>query len=238
MTAWTIAVADPVAMSRLGVVCLLEADERFCPVECGASEALETAVSTLRPTVALVDAALPPKGGLWAVAHLANVSDCRTILLETTVTRTGVLTALAAGASGILTRDISEPALLRALAAACRGEALLGRQVATWVVDAIRGAALEPERRRPPGLERLSIRERQVLRLVALGYQNREIADALRVSEFTVKRHVQNILGKLDHPSREMAGAAYLYHLGFDATAAVHRQPSMGRGVVKGGADV
>jgi DNA-binding NarL/FixJ family response regulator len=147
---------------------------------------------------------------------VASVSDCRTILWGPTVTAEGVLAALAAGASGTLTKDVSEPGLRRALAAGCGGEAVLGRRGATWVVDAVRRAALDPPRRQ--SLYRLSARERQVLRLVTVGHQNREIADALGISEFTVKRHVQNILGKLDSSSRDQAAATYLAGLAPHAT--------------------
>jgi DNA-binding NarL/FixJ family response regulator len=217
MTAWTVLVADSVSMSRLGVVSIIERDARFRPVECDDTDALVTAATTLRPSAALVETALPPHGGLQAVARVASVSDCRTILWGPTGTAEGVLAALAAGASGTLTKDVSEPGLLRALAAGCAGEAVLGRRVATWVVDAVRRAALDPPRRQR--LYRLSARERQVLRLITVGYQNRDIADALGVSEFTVKRHVQNILGKLDSSSREQAAATYLAGIAPQATA-------------------
>jgi DNA-binding NarL/FixJ family response regulator len=216
MTAWTVLVADSVSMSRLGVMSILERDPRFRPVECDDADALLAAVTTLDPSVALVDTALPPRGGLQAVARVASVSDCRTILWGATVAAEGVLAALAAGASGTLTKDVSESGLRRALAAGCGGEAVLGRRGATWLVDAVRRAALDPPLRR--SLYRLSARERQVVRLIALGHQNREIAESLGVSEFTVKRHVQNLLGKLDSSSREQAAAAYLAGLAPHAT--------------------
>jgi DNA-binding NarL/FixJ family response regulator len=227
MRAWTVVVADSVSMSRLGVVSIIEGDPRFRPVECDDADALVTAVTSLAPPVALVDAALPPRGGLHAVARVALVSDCRTVLWGPTGTAAEVLAALAAGASGTLTKDVSEAGLLRALAAACAGEAVLQRRGATWVVDAVRLAALDPPRRQR--LYRLSVRERQVLRLITIGYQNRDIADALSVSEFTVKRHVQNILGKLDSSSREQAAAAYLAGLApHAATTGYHPDPASG----------
>jgi DNA-binding NarL/FixJ family response regulator len=142
------------------------------------------------------------------VARITHTSRCRAIMWGATVTSADVLAAVAAGAAGILTKEMSEEGLLRALAAACRGEAVLGRWGATWMVDAVRRAALEPTGR--TSLDRLSTREREVLRLVALRCQNREIGEALGVSEFTVKRHVQNILGKLGHSSRDQAAATYL----------------------------
>jgi DNA-binding NarL/FixJ family response regulator len=227
MRAWTVLVADAVSMSRLGTVSILERDARFRPVECDDAEALVTAVTTLNPSVALVDTALPPHGGLQAVARVASISDCRTILWGPTVTAAGVIAALAAGASGTLTKDVSEPGLRRALAAGCVGEAVLGRRSATWVVDTMRRAALHPPRR--SSLHHLSAREREVLRLITVGHHNREIADALRISEFTVKRHVQNILGKLDSASRDQAAAAYLAGLAPDATTnGYQRSPESG----------
>ena len=227
MTAWTVAVADSVSMSRLGVMSILERDPRFRPVECEDAGALLNAVATLDPSVALVDTDLPPRGGLQAVARVAAVSTCRTILWGPTVSAQGVLAALAAGASGTLTKEISEPGFRRALAAACAGEAVLARRGATWVVDAVRRAALDPPRRQ--SLYRLSTRERQVLRLVTVGDQNREIGDALGISEFTVKRHVQNILLKLDCSSREQAAAVYLAGLAPHATTTAYRDAPANR---------
>jgi DNA-binding NarL/FixJ family response regulator len=227
MTPWTVVVADAVSMSRLGVTSILERDPRFRAVECDDADELVTAVTTLHPSAALVDTALPPRGGLQAVAHVASVSTCRTILWGATASAQGVLAALAAGASGTLTKEVSAPGLRRALAAACGGEAVLARRGATWVVDAVRRAALDPPQRQ--SLYRLSTRERQVLRLVTIGDQNRDIGDALGISEFTVKRHVQNILLKLDCSSREQAAAAYLAGLAPQAASTGYRDAPANR---------
>ncbi len=97
--------------------------------------------------------------------------------------------------------------LVRALRAAANGEAPIARDLTAALLEALHGTHARIE-----AVERaaaLSEREREVLQHLATGERNRQIADALAISEFTVKRHVQNILQKLGLPSRDAAGALY-----------------------------
>ena len=131
--------------------------------------------------------------------------------------RDAVLESITAGAHGFLQKEISGPGLIRALRGVAAGEAPLSRDMAGLMIAAIHG--LEA---RSKALERaavLSEREKEVLAFVSRGARNRDIAEALDISEFTVKRHMQNILQKLDVPSRRAAAAFYVSAYREEATA-------------------
>ena len=123
---------------------------------------------------------------------------------------------MSAGAHGFLHKQISPAGLVRALRGALQGEAPLSRELVPVLIGALHGAAERADALARAGA--LSAREHEVLDLVARGARNREIAAALAISEFTVKRHVQNILQKLELPSR--AAAAALYRTAFSAREA------------------
>src|SRR6185312_6454969 len=98
--------------------------------------------------------------------------------------------------------------LIRSLRGVTHGEAPLSRDLTMLMVEAIHGSELRDQSRER--LAALSAREREILEHVALGARNRQIADALTISEFTVKRHVQNILSKLEVGSRRAASDYYV----------------------------
>jgi DNA-binding NarL/FixJ family response regulator len=130
-------------------------------------------------------------------------------------TRETVLSAIRAGASGYLHKEISPQGLVRSLRGVVEGEAPLSRDLATLMIQALH--ALEEQTTARERAAVLSAREREVLNLVALGARNREIAASLFISEFTVKRHMQNILQKLELPSR--SAAAQFYRAAFEEEA-------------------
>jgi DNA-binding NarL/FixJ family response regulator len=154
----------------------------------------------------LVDLDLPPSGGIAAVAELQH-SATSSIVWSLGPARATVLDAIRAGARGYLDKEISPQGLVRALRGVVRGEAALSRELVTLLIDALHGVE-ERDRVRDQAAV-LSSREREVLALVSRGARNREIAAELHISEFTVKRHVQNILNKLEVPSRRSAAAVY-----------------------------
>jgi DNA-binding NarL/FixJ family response regulator len=96
---------------------------------------------------------------------------------------------------------------VRSLRGAIHGEAALSRELTMFVVDELRG--LEQRDRTRERIYLLSSREREILHYVAQGLRNRQIATTLSISEYTVKRHIQNILGKLDLASRVAAAEFY-----------------------------
>jgi two-component system, NarL family, nitrate/nitrite response regulator NarL len=208
MTRPKVLIADPFAIFRAGVRDLLTRDGEFAVVE--ASDLNDTGrvlADSAALDIALVDADLPPGGGVAAVEWLQAQCCVDTIVWSFEPTRKGVLAALRAGAKGYLRKDISPTGLIRSLHGLACGEAPLSRELTTLMVDAIRHfRGCEETRDR---LAMLSAREREVLERVACGARNREIASELTISVFTVKRHVQNILEKLELESRREAADFY-----------------------------
>jgi DNA-binding NarL/FixJ family response regulator len=156
-------------------------------------------------------------GGIEAVSRLAGRTETRLILWSLDPRHSDVLAAISAGASGYVDKDISSSGLVRALRGVLLGEAPLSRRETAELVNALHGVE-ERDRARDRAIV-LSRREREVLALVARGARNRQIAEALEISEFTVKRHMQNILSKLQLPSRSAAGLFYRSAFGHDDMA-------------------
>ena len=200
-------VADGAPLFRSGVRHLLTREGDFLLTEAGDFDELMHAMEHEAPEIALIDLDLPPSGGVAAVARLAAESEARLVVWGFEAEREQVLEALTAGADGFLDKAISPPGLMRALRGISRGETPLPRELVTVVVDAVHD--LEARDRARERVVALSAREREVLALVATGARNREIAEQLSISEFTVKRHMQNILQKLNLSSRTAAGAFY-----------------------------
>jgi two-component system, NarL family, nitrate/nitrite response regulator NarL len=200
-------VADSFPIFRSGVCRLLSANTDFEVVEAADLEEVLAFVDEGCPDIALVDLELAPSGGLEAIARITERCSCHSIVWSCEPSCQTVLEAIRAGASGYLEKSISTSGLVRALRGIEQGQAALSRDLATQLVEALHGR----EQRRD-AFERaavLSVRERQVLDLVARGARNRQIAEALVISEFTVKRHMQNILRKLGLPSRGAAASFY-----------------------------
>ena len=206
MTRTRIVIADPLTIFRSGVRSLLLRESEFEVIEAGTLEELLRTVPQ-SPDIALIDLDLPPVGGVEAVARLAERCDAHAIVWSFTPSRETVLAAVRAGASGYLHKEISASGLIRSLRGAVRGEAPLSRDLATLMIDALHG--LDERDRARERAAALSERECEVLELVAGGARNKQVAEMLFISEFTVKRHMQNILRKLDLPSRRAAAAFY-----------------------------
>ena len=204
----SIVVADAGPIFRAGVRHLLGRESDFEVFEATSASELSEALEEREHDIALVDLELPPSGGVAAVAGLSPFHETRMIVWGFEANRDDVLAAVTAGAKGFLPKEISPAGLIRSLRGVVRGEAPLSRGLATLMIDAVHG--LEERDRVRERAVVLSAREREVLALVARGARNRQIAQALSISEFTVKRHMQNILQKLDVPSRRAAAAFYV----------------------------
>jgi two-component system nitrate/nitrite response regulator NarL len=208
-----ILVADPMPLFRAGVRNLLRRESEFDVVEAATiDELLERAVSDA-PDIALIDFDLPPHGGIAAVARLAEYGAPHTIVWSLEPTRESVIGAIRAGASGYLHKQVSAHGLLRSLRGVLEGEAPISRHLTSLMIEALHGLDARERAREKAAL--LSRRELEVLQRVAVGSRNREIANELFISEFTVKRHMQNILHKLELPSRN--AAAQFYRAAFEA---------------------
>jgi DNA-binding NarL/FixJ family response regulator len=155
----------------------------------------------LKVDVVLMDLRMPEMGGVEAIRQLRNASPSPQVLVLTTYdTDRDVFPALEAGATGYLLKDAPREELVRAVHAAYNGESVLSPPVARLLIGQVR----------KPANEALSQREGEVLRLIANGATNREIAEALFVSEATVKTHLLHIYDKLGVRDRAAAvGEAY-----------------------------
>lgn len=207
MSACRVVVADPLPLFRSSVRALLAREWDFVLCEAADTAELLELAERERPDVALVDLELPPGGGIEAVRRLTEAVPCRAVVWGFSPPHESVLEAVHAGAHGFLHKEMSPAGLVRAIRAAAGGEAPLTRALTTKIVDALHEVE---QRRRTRGITAsLSAREREVLELLARGARNKQIAAALAISEFTVKRHVQNILHKLGVSSRREAGWLY-----------------------------
>jgi DNA-binding NarL/FixJ family response regulator len=218
-----ILLADDLETLRSGVRDILLRESDFKVSEARNLDELRAAVTRYSPDIVLVDLDLPPSGGIAAVAEL-QLSATSCILWSLGPNRATVLEAIRAGARGYLDKEISPQGLVRALRGVVRGEAALSRELVTLLIDALHGVE-ERDRVRDQAAV-LSSREREVLALVSRGARNREIGEELHISEFTVKRHVQNILNKLEVPSRRSAAAVYRSAFQPDWLATDERRPA------------
>jgi DNA-binding NarL/FixJ family response regulator len=161
--------------------------------------------SELEPDVILMDVRMPDMTGPDATREILALNpEARVLALTVSSEDSDVSSVLQAGACGFLAKDTPIDSLVVAIHAAASGAAWLSPRAAEVVLGRIRSAvpALEPEQ---PPLEHLSAREVDVLRLIANGLENAEIAAALNISPRTAKNHVSNILSKLGLPSRVQA---------------------------------
>ncbi len=176
-----------------------------------AEEALDLA-PRLRPDVLLLDIDLPGLNGIEAVRELApRLPATRIVMLTVSTDRRDLLDAIRHGAAGYLTKDLSGDALLRAVRGLRRGDLPMSRVHAAQVLEHLTRTA-RPAEGDDELASLLSSRELEVLRLLADGMTDREIATALAISPRTVESHVSNLLRKLG--VRNRAEAAHRYRIG------------------------
>jgi DNA-binding NarL/FixJ family response regulator len=166
-----------------------------------------TAVAMLpreRPQVVLMDIRMPEMDGLEATRRLVQASPAtRVVILTTYDLDEYIFDAFRAGASGFLLKDAPPEQLVDAIRLAARGDSLLSPSVTRRLVEEF--ARIPTGTHAVPALDELTARELDVLKLIARGLSNSEIADELVVSEATVKTHVARILDKLDCRDRVQA---------------------------------
>lgn len=201
-------IVDDQAMVRQGFGALLTAQPGICVVGDAAdgAQAVE-AVRQLTPDVVLMDVRMPVLDGLEATRRILRAPGLhhpRVVMLTTFDLDDYVYEALRAGASGFLLKDAPAGDLVHAVRVVAAGDALLAPSVTrTLIADFARRPASSPPR--PDRLRVLTPRETEVLKLIAAGSSNAEIAEALVLAEQTVKTHVGRIFTKLDLRDRAQA---------------------------------
>ena len=204
-----VVIADDQGMVRAGIRSLLESEEGIEVVgEAPDGERAVALILDLLPDVVLMDIRMPGLDGITATRRILQ-AGCRTriIALTTFDLEEYVFGALRAGASGFLLKDATAEELVAAIRTVAEGDALLAPAVTQRVIDAF-VKVQQRDNEVPYDVPALSARERDVLRMVARGLSNSEIADALVLSSATVKTHVSSVLTKLGVRDRVHAAIA------------------------------
>ncbi|MEU6250354.1 response regulator transcription factor [Glycomyces sp. NPDC047010] len=200
-------IADDQAMVRAGFAALLNAQEDIEVVgDAPDGVAAVTETTRLRPDVVLMDVRMPTMDGLEAAKRILSAPEerrPRVLMLTTFDIDDYVYEALRMGASGFLLKDAPPGDLIAAVRVVADGDALLAPSVTRRLIEECFKA--RPALRRSSRLDALTPREEEVLRLIARGLSNPEIAAALFVSEQTVKTHVGKIFAKLELRDRAQA---------------------------------
>jgi DNA-binding NarL/FixJ family response regulator len=211
-----VVIADDQPLMRAGFKAVLEATGEIEVVaEAADGNAAVAAARRHRPDVVLMDIRMPELDGIEATRRLPGQ---RVLILTTFGLDDHIIAALRAGASGFLLKDAPTEQVVDAVRAVAAGDAVLSPAVTRRLLDQV-GRRLPAAVSRETGLEALTEREREVLRMLAAGLSNQEIAQALVVSEATVKSHVSSLLGKLGLRDRVQA-VIFAYETGLIAPQA------------------
>jgi DNA-binding NarL/FixJ family response regulator len=198
-------IADDQALVRTGFRVIVDAEPDLEVVgEAGDGRLAVDAAASLRPDVVLMDIRMPVLDGIEATRRIAAAGPSPRVLVLTTFDLDEyVYEALRAGASGFLLKDARADDLLNAVRVVAAGEALLAPAITRRVIEAY--VRRPPPRERPDTVSELTPRELEVLRLVARGLSNGDIARELFVGDATVKTHVGRIFAKLGLHDRAQA---------------------------------
>jgi DNA-binding NarL/FixJ family response regulator len=200
----TVVIVDDHELFRAGVRTELEG---LVDVRAEAGTVEEAALATIRekPDVVLLDVHMPGGGGVEVIRQVAREQPSQRFLaLSVSDAAEDVIAVIRAGARGYVTKSISPEELTDAVRRVRGGDAVFSPRLAGFVLDAFHGEI--PEAEVDPELDRLTLREREVLRLIARGYQYKEIALRLSISPKTVEAHVSAVLRKLQLSNRHELG--------------------------------
>jgi len=207
-----ILLADDHELMRAGFRMILQTEDGLEVVgEAADGAQAVTLARELQPDVVLMDVQMPGLDGLAATRQVVESCACAVLILTTFDREDYLFEALQAGASGFLLKNASPEDLISAVRIVARGDAMLAPELTRRLLD--RFAARPVSTKRPDLLNRLTDREEQILRLIAAGSSNAEIAGQLYVGEATVKTHVSRVLNKLGLRDRVQA-VVFAYETG------------------------
>ena len=196
----TVVLVDDHELFRAGVRAELEGLVDV-QAEAGSVEEAVRAVDRHKPDVVLLDVHMPGGGGVEVIRQVANSRPAQRFLaLSVSDAAEDVIAVIRAGARGYVTKSISGPELADAVGRVRDGDAVFSPRLAGFVLDAFKGEI--PAAEIDPELDQLTLREREVLRLIARGYLYKEIALQLHISVKTVEAHVSAVLRKLQLSNR------------------------------------
>jgi two-component system, NarL family, response regulator DevR len=195
-----IAIIDDHELVREGLRAILKSEPDFDIVaECGSADDIVAMADRAAPDIVLLDARLPGIGGPEACRLLVAAHPEAAVLFVSTYSDHDLIyECIRAGAKGYLVKDIEQFALKENIRAVHRGDGAVSPTVAAKVLDSLRQTQA-PQTASDPGL---NVSQRKILRLMAEGYSNREIAERVHLSENTVKTHIQEIFRKLQVRNR------------------------------------
>ena len=200
----TVLVADDQSMVRAGFRMLLGGEEDIDVVAEASNgrEAVDKA-ARFKPTIVLMDIRMPELDGLQATREILTADpEARILILTTFGLDEYIYEALSAGASGFVLKDDPPEQLIAAIRTVAAGDALLSPSITHRVISQFARISRPAP---PPELEELTSREMEVFRLMARGFSNAEIGEALFITETTVKTHVTHVLQKLNLRDRVQA---------------------------------
>jgi len=193
---------------RRGVQQIVDAEEDMSVVAeaSDGQEAISRALAA-NPDIILMDVNMPKVSGVEATRSISEaLPEVRIVMLTVSDTDENLFESIKAGAVGFLTKDVSPDDVTAAIRETMEGKSSLSLFVAARMVKYIQRGGIEQTRKAPTNLTE---REDEILRLIARGARDREIAEQLFISESTVKKHVQNVLRKL-HARNRVEAVSYL----------------------------
>jgi len=201
-------IADDHLIAREGALSMLSGSS-LIEVIGEAEDGTEAArkAEELMPDVILMDLKMPGLDGVLATQEIITINpNVKILVLTVSEDKQDLVKAVKAGARGYLLKDVKKSDLIKAIEAVYKGESIINPAMAADLLEEFRNLSQEAENKHTSIASKLTGKEQEVLKLLAEGLDNKEIAKSLFVSESTVKKHVSNILSKLQLENRIQAG--------------------------------